>query len=187
MEHNLGILKDTKNKMQRAINVLNSSLSSIRTGRANPSLLHPLKVSAYGNEVLINQIASISAPDAKTLVIQIWDKELIPSVQKAILNSGLGLTANTEGQVLRLNIPNLSEERRKQLVKKVGEYSEQGKISIRNIRRNSIDLFKKQEKDKCISKDELKDYLQEVQKITSEFTSRIDNILESKSRDVMSI
>ena len=137
--------------------------------------------------MFLNQIGSISAPDAKTLSIQIWDKGLVSSAEKAILNSGLGLTPNTEGQVIRLHIPNLNEERRRELVKKASEYSEQAKVAIRNIRRGGIDEFKKQEKDKLISEDEFKLYSQEIQKITDDFISKIDGILNVKSKDIMSI
>jgi ribosome recycling factor len=137
--------------------------------------------------MFLNQIGSISAPDTKTLSIQIWDKGLVSSAEKAILNSGLGLTPNTEGQVIRLHIPNLNEERRRELVKKAGEYSEQAKVAIRNIRRGGIDEFKKQEKDKLISEDEFKLYSQEIQKITDDFISKIDGILNVKSKDIMSI
>lgn len=181
------ILNNLKEKMEGAISSLNHSLSGLRTGRASTALLDPIKVEAYGNEMPMNQVGSVSAPDAKTLLIQVWDKELVQSTEKAILNSGLGLTPNSEGQVIRLHIPNLSEERRKELVKKANEYTEQAKISVRNIRRGGIDGFKKQEKDKLISEDELKNYSQEVQKITDEFIANIDGILSKKSKDIMSI
>ena len=173
--------------MEGSISSLSNSLSGLRTGRASTALLDPIKVEAYGSDMPMNQVASVSAPDAKTLLIQVWDKELVQSVEKAILNSGLGLTPNSEGQVIRLHIPNLSEERRKELVKKASEYGEQAKISIRNIRRGGIDVFKKQEKDKLISEDELKNYSQEVQKITDEFIAKIDEIISKKSKDIMSI
>ncbi|RST69975.1 ribosome recycling factor [Candidatus Aquarickettsia rohweri] len=181
------ILNNLKEKMEGAISSLSNSLSGLRTGRASTALLDPIKVEAYGSEMPINQVGSVSAPDAKTLLVQVWDKELVQSAEKAILNSGLGLTPNSEGQVIRLHIPNLSEERRKELVKKANEYTEQAKISVRNIRRGGIDAFKKQEKDKLISEDELKNYSQEIQKITDEFIAKIDGILSKKSKDIMSI
>ncbi|MSO13892.1 ribosome recycling factor [Rickettsiales endosymbiont of Trichoplax sp. H2] len=181
------ILDNLKEKMEGAISSLSNSLSGLRTGRASTALLDPIKVEAYGSEMPMNQVGSVSAPDAKTLLVQVWDKELVQSAEKAILNSGLGLTPNSEGQVIRLHIPNLSEERRKELVKKANEYTEQAKISVRNIRRGGIDAFKKQEKDKLISEDELKNYSQEIQKITDEFIAKIDGILSKKSKDIMSI
>jgi len=181
------ILNNLKEKMEGAISSLSNSLSGLRTGRASTALLDPIKVEAYGSEMPINQVGSVSAPDAKTLLVQVWDKELVQSAEKAILNSGLGLTPNSEGQVIRLHIPNLSEERRKELVKKANEYTEQAKISVRNIRRGGIDAFKKQEKDKLISEDELKNYSQEIQKITDAFIAKIDGILSKKSKDIMSI
>ena len=181
------ILNNLKEKMEGAISSLSNSLSGLRTGRASTALLDPIKVEAYGSEMPMNQVGSVSAPDAKTLLVQVWDKELVQSAEKAILNSGLGLTPNSEGQVIRLHIPNLSEERRKELVKKANEYTEQAKISVRNIRRGGIDAFKKQEKDKLISEDELKNYSQEIQKITDEFIAKIDGILSKKSKDIMSI
>ncbi len=187
MEQKLSIVKNLRDKMQGAINSLNHSLNSLRAGRANTTLLDPIKVDAYGRQTLINQIGSISAPDAKTLAIQIWDKELVSHVEKAILNSSLGLIPNTEGQILKLNLPNLSEKRRKELVKKASEYSEKTKISVRNLRRKGLDSFKKQEKDRVIAKDELKNYSQEVQKVTDEFIDIVDNILKNKSKEIMSI
>jgi ribosome recycling factor len=118
MDRDSEILKNLRTKMEGTVSSLNHSLSGLRTGRASTALLDPIKVDAYGSDMFLNQIGSISAPDAKTLLIQIWDKGLVSSAEKAILNSGLGLTPNTEGQVIRLHLPNLSEERRKELVKK---------------------------------------------------------------------
>ena len=181
------VLGNLREKMEGSISSLNNSLSGLRIGRASAALLDPIKVEAYGSDMPMNQVASVSAPDAKTLLIQVWDKELVQSTEKAILNSGLGLTPNSEGQVIRLHIPNLSEERRKEIVKKANEYAEQAKISVRNIRRIGIDAFKKQEKDKQISEDELKNYSQKVQKITDEFIAKIDEIISKKSKDIMSI
>lgn len=187
MDKDSEILKNLKSKMESTVSSLNHSLSGLRTGRASTALLDPIKVNAYGSDMFLNQISSISAPDGKTLLIQIWDKYLVSSAEKAVLNSGLGITPNTEGQVIRLHIPNLSEERRKELVKKAGEYTECAKIAVRNIRRNCIDEFKKQEKDRLISEDEFKLYSQEIQKVTDTFISRIDVILNVKSKDIMSI
>ena len=187
MDRDSEILKNLRTKMEGTISSLNHSLSGLRTGRASTALLDPIKVDAYGSDMFLNQIGSVSAPDAKTLLVQIWDKGLVSSAEKAILNSGLGLTPNTEGQVIRLHLPNLSEERRKELVKKANEYSEQAKVAIRNNRRGGIDEFKKQEKDKLISEDESKLYSQEIQKITDDFINRIDGILSIKSKDIMNI
>ena len=186
-EQNLGIFSDITHKMESTLLSFNESLTSLSTGRANTNLLHPIKFEAYGTKTPINTACSITTPDSKTLLVQVWDKELVSDVEKAIINSNLGLVPNTKGQVIRLNVPTISKERRKNLVKKASEYSEQGKIAIRNIRRSSIELLKKQEKNKSISQDDLKNHLRDIQKITDKFISKIDSILSDKSRDIMTI
>ena len=187
MDKGLEIISELKNKMEGSISSLKNLLSGLRTGRASTALLEPIKVDAYGSTMPISQVGSVTVLDARTLMIQVWDKELAPNVEKAILNSGLGLTPNTEGQVMRLFIPDLTEERRKGLVKKANAYGEQARIAIRNIRRGGLDIYKKQEKEKVISEDELKLYTNEIQKITDEYIGKIDSLLNSKSKDIMSI
>ena len=187
MDKGLEIISELKNKMEGSISSLKNLLSGLRTGRASTALLEPIKVDAYGSTMPISQVGSVTVLDARTLMIQVWDKELAPNVEKAILNSGLGLTPNTEGQVMRLFIPDLTEERRRELVKKANAYGEQARIAIRNIRRGGLDIYKKQEKEKVISEDELKLYTNEIQKITDEYIGKIDSLLNSKSKDIMGI
>ncbi len=187
MDKGLEIISELKNKMEGSIGSLKNLLSGLRIGRASTALLEPIKVDAYGSTMPISQVGSVTVLDARTLMIQVWDKELAPNVEKAILNSGLGLTPNTEGQVMRLFIPNLTEERRGELVKKANTYGEQVRIAIRNIRRGGLDIYKKQEKEKVISEDELKLYIDKIQKITDEYIGKIDSLLNSKSKDIMGI
>jgi len=174
-------------KMQGTIASLQHSFKGIRTNRVSTALLDPIQVHAYGNNVFLNQISSISALDVKTLAIQIWDKKLLSSAEKAILDSGLGLVPNTEGQIIKLYMPKLSNDRRKELVKKVSEYSEQARIGIRNNRRIAMDDYKSQEKNKLISKDQYRLYSQEIQKITDGFVEKINNITNIKSKEIMDI
>jgi ribosome recycling factor len=187
MDKDSEILQDLKRKMDGAIKALKNSFSGLRAGRASTALLDPIKVNVYGQTMYINQVASVSVPDAKMLLVQVWDNNLVPIVEKAILNSGLGLTPNTAGEVIRLQLPDLSEERRKELVKKANDYSEQNKVSIRNIRRSALDLYKKQQKEGEISEDDLKSYSNEIQKITDSYIRKIDDMLISKSNDILII
>lgn len=177
MGEELEIIPELKKKMDGSIDTLKHSLSGLRTGRASIALLEPIKIEVYGNVMPISQLASITVSDARTLMIQVWDKGLVPNVEKAIINSKLGLTPNTEGQVIRLFIPNLTEERRKELVKKAHAYGEQTKIAIRNIRRNGLDIYKKHEKEKLISEDELKFYAGKIQKLTDDYIKKVDTLL----------
>lgn len=185
MDEELEILPELKKKMEGSINTLKHSLSGLRTGRASTTLLEPIKVDVYGNMTPISHISSITAPETKVLMVQVWDKELIPNVEKAIVNSQLGLTPNTEGQVIKLFIPDLTEERRKELVKKAHAYGEQAKIAIRNVRRKGLDSYKKHEKEKLISENELKSYTEKIQKITDEYAKEVDTLLTNKSKDIL--
>ena len=185
MDEVLEILSELKKKMQGSINALKHSLSGLRTGRASTALLEPIKVDVYGNMTPISHISSITAPETKVLMVQVWDKELIPNVEKAIVNSQLGLTPNTEGQVIKLFIPDLTEERKKELVKKAHAYGEQAKIAIRNVRRKGLDNYKKHEKEKLISENELKSYTEKIQKITDEYVKEVDTLLTNKSKDIL--
>ena len=188
MNSELKLLQELlKNKMESTIHSFNKTLNVLRTGKASASILDLIKINAYGSDIPLNQISNITTPDPKTLLIQIWDKELVLKAEKSIMDSGLSLRPNTEGQFIRLNIPSISEERRKDLVKKASEYSEQAKVSIRNIRRSNIDDLKQQEKDKLISEDELKLYSQKIQKTTNEFVQKIEIIFNSKSKEIMKI
>lgn len=179
------IIPELEKKMRGSIDSLKHALSGLRAGRVSTALLDPVKVEAYGDIMHINQVSSVTAPDAKTLMLQVWDKELIPSIEKAISNSGLGLTPNTEGQMIKLFIPSLTEERRKELVKKANTYAEQARIAIRNIRRSGLDTYKKYEKEKLISEDELKSYTGKIQDLTNDYIKTVDTLLSQKSKDIM--
>ena len=175
------------NKMDISIDFFEKEISSIRTSRANPSILDNILIESYGNKTPLNQLANISAPEANLITIQVWDSSLIKSIEKAISESNLGINPQTDGQLIRLPIPKLSEERRHELAKLVSQYAEQSKIAIRNIRREFLDTIKKDEKNKIISQDDSKKYLNEVQKITDEHISKIDEIAKNKQSEIMKV
>ena len=175
------------NKMDISIDFFEKEISSIRTSRANPSILDNILIESYGNKTPLNQLANISAPEANLITIQVWDSSLIKSIEKAISESNLGINPQTDGQLIRLPIPKLSEERRHELAKLVSQYAEQSKIAIRNIRREFLDTIKKDEKNKIISQDDSKKYLSEVQKITDEHISKIDEIATNKQSEIMKV
>ena len=171
--------------MDTSVNFFEKEISSIRTSRANPSILDNILVESYGNKTPINQLGTISAPDANLITIQVWDSSLTNLIEKAISESNIGINPQTEGQLIRLPIPKLSEERRKELAKLVSQYAEQSKIAIRNNRRDFIDKIKKDNKDKLISQDDSKKFSNEVQKITDEYISKIDEIATNKQSEIM--
>ena len=178
---------DLEKKMQSAIDHFEKELNSLRTSRANPSMLENLFVDAYGSKTPINQLGNISVPDASTLTIQVWDNSLVKSIENAILDSNLGINPQIDGSLIRLPIPKLSEERRQELSKIASEYAENSKIAIRNIRREFIDLNKKEKKDSSLSEDDFKKQNDEIQKITDQNISKIDNILENKKTDILKV
>ena len=182
-----GIKKRLQEKMDKAIDVFKSDLASIRTGRASLSLLEGITVDYYGTQTPLNQVATLSVPDPKTITIQPWEQRMIPEIEKAIMQSDLGLTPTNDGKLIRLNIPPLTEERRKQLVKVVRKRAEEARVAIRNIRREINEELKKMEKNKEISEDELKRDLEEVQKITDEHIKKVDKILEAKENEIMEV
>jgi len=173
--------------MDNSLNNLVNELKGIRTGRATPSFLEHVTVEAYGSMMPISQVGSVSAQDAKLLVVQVWDRGLVSSVEKAINISDLGVNASADGQLVRVPIPPLSEERRKELAKLASKYAEQTKIVIRNIRRDAIDEIKKLEKSKDISEDDMRRGSDEVQKITDDFISKIDSALASREKEIMHV
>ncbi len=179
--------KDIRHRMERAVEVLHEEFAGLRTGRAATSLLEPLTVHAYGAEMPMNQVGTINAPEPRMLTIQVWDKGLVSAVEKAILESGLGLNPNTEGQLVRLPIPVLTEERRQELTKVSAKYAEDARIAIRNVRRHAMDDIKKAEKDGLISQDAQHDYADEVQKMTDEFVTKIDEALTHKDAEIMQV
>jgi ribosome recycling factor len=185
MEHD--VIIDIKKRMEGSIASLKHSLNGLRTGRASVALLDPIKVEAYGSLMPITQVGSVSAPEAQLLTVQVWDAGLTQSVVRAITESGLGLNPMNDGNLIRIPIPQLSEERRKELCKKAHEYGEQFKISIRNIRRDGMDAFKKLEKDKAISEDEARNHSENVQKVTDEFIKSVDSAVSQKEKEILSI
>ena len=176
-----------KIKMNNAISFLDKELSSIRTSRASSSMLDNILVEAYGSKTPLNQLGNINIPDASTLTIQVWDSSLIKSIENAIIESQLGINPQSDGSVIRLPIPKLSEERRTELSKIASEYAENAKISIRNIRRDALDAFKLEEKDKVISQDEHKKKSSDVQKITDNFIKKIDEIVTTKKNEIIKV
>ena len=179
--------ENVKEKMEKTISVFEESLSEIRAGRANPAILNKIKVNYYGVPTPISQVAGISVPEARLIVIQPWDMGILKEIEKEILKSDIGINPNNDGKVIRLNFPELNEERRKEIVKEVKKLAEEAKIAVRSIRRDSIDQFRKMQKNSEITEDELKSAEEEVQKITDSKIEEIDKILESKEKEVLSI
>jgi ribosome recycling factor len=179
--------KDLEAKMNKCVEATRGEFQSIRTGRATPALLDRLHVEAYGNAVPLKQVAGVSAPDARTLVISAWDKGVVPDIRKAIEKSDLGITPNVDGQTIRLVIPPLNEERRKDLVKVVKKKAEDGKVAVRNVRHKAHDDLKNQLKNHDITEDDNKRMQDQLQKLTDKFTKEIDNLVVSKEKDIMEV
>ena len=168
-------------------NHLEKELTSVRTSRANPTMLDNIYVDAYNTKTLINQLGNINIPDPNLITIQVWDTSLIKKIETAILESNLGINPQTDGQLIRLPIPKLSEERRRELAKIVSQYGEHAKIAVRNNRRDSMDQVKKDEKEKSISQDDLKKFLNEIQKITDEYIEKIDKLVSFKQEEILKV
>lgn len=181
------LIEEVKNNMQKSVEKTQQDLNTIRTGRANASLLDKVMVNYYGTDTPIKSLANITTPDATTIMIQPFDKGSIGNLERAISMSDLGLTPNNDGQVIRLNIPPLTSERRQEFVKVAGKYAEEGKVAIRNVRRDAIDKIRKQEKNSEISEDESRDLQDEIQKITDKYTAKIDDILKVKEQELLNI
>lgn len=181
------IYADTEENMGKALEAMRKEFASIRTGKATPSLLDGIKVDYYGTMTPLSQVANIAVPDARLLVIQPWEKKLIPEIVKAIQKSDLGLNPQSDPNVVRLPIPPLTEERRKDLVKVVKKVAEEGKVAIRNVRRDSNDALKKAEKDKEISEDESRKGQDRVQEITDDHIEKIEEMLKKKEQEIMEI
>ena len=178
---------EIKEKMNKTISVFSENLSEIRAGRANPAILNKIKVDYYGVPTPISQVAGISVPEARLIVIQPWDANILKEIEKESLKSDIGINPNNDGKVLRLAFPELNEERRKEIVKDIKKLAEDAKVAIRSIRRDAIDGFRKQQKDSEITEDELKVAEDEVQKITDSMIEEIDGILANKEKEVMSV
>ena len=180
-------MTELESKMNSAISHYEKELNSLRTSRANPSMLDSIFVEAYGSKTPINQLGNISVQDASTITIQIWDSSLIKTIESSIRDSNLGINPQTDGALIRLPIPKLSEERRKDIIKIASEFAENAKVSIRNIRRDYIDISKNEKKTANISEDDLKRKITEIQKITDNNIGKIDKILESKKIDILKV
>ncbi len=178
---------EVDNKMNLSVSHFKKELNSLRTSRANPAMLDNIIVDAYGTQTPINQLGNISVQDASTITIQIWDTSLIKSIETAITESNLGINPQTDGQLIRLPIPKLSEERRKEIIKIASEFAENSKVTIRNIRRDFIEIAKNEKKNSNLSEDELKNRINDIQKITDNNINKIDTILEEKKIEILKV
>lgn len=178
---------DVEDHMKKAIEAVRRDFNTIRTGRANSSLLDKITVEYYGTETPLKQLANISTPDATTIQIQPYDRSSMNVIEKAISLSDIGLTPNNDGSSIRLNIPPLTSDRRKELVKLAAKYAEAGKVSIRNIRRDGVDAVKKQEKEKEISEDQARDTQDKIQKLTDKYIVEVEKVLAEKEKDIMTV
>ena len=180
-------LNELKRRMQGATQALKHELSGLRTGRASASMLEPVQVDAYGTHMPLNQLATVSVPEPRMISVQVWDKTMVKAVEKAIIDSNLGLSPATEGQVLRLRIPELNQERRKELVKVAHKYAEAARVAVRHVRRDGLDLVKKLEKNHEISEDDQKRLDAEVQKATDGMIAEIDQLLAAKEKEILTV
>lgn len=180
-------LAEVEDLMKKAVEATQRSFNTIRTGRANTSLLDKIMVEYYGTPTPLKSLASINTPDASTISIQPFDRGSLAVIEKAILTSDLGLTPNNDGAIIRLNIPQLTSDRRQELVKVAGKYAEEGKVAIRNARRDGIDSVRKQEKNSDISQDESRSLQDDIQKLTDKYVAKIDEVLATKEKDITTV
>ena len=180
-------LNDLKRRMQGALASLKQELSGLRTGRASSALLEHVQVEAYGSHMPLNQLATVSVPEARLLSVQVWDRSMLHAVEKAISAANLGLTPATEGQVIRLRVPELNEERRREIVKVAHKYAEAARIAVRHVRRDGLDLLKKLEKDHKISEDDHERHADEVQKATDATIADVEKMLAGKEKEIMTV
>jgi len=176
-----------KNKMENTLKIFHEELNRLRTGRATPSLLEPVFVEAYNSKMKISELGTVNAPEPKLLTVQVWDKSMVQNVEKSIRESKLGLNPSTDGQLIRVPLPDLTEERRLELTKVASKFSEDAKISIRNIRRDAMDKIKDEQKKNLISEDEQKSTSENIQKVTDEKIKEIENVFEDKKKEIMQI
>lgn len=179
--------KHIEEKMEKTISVLQENFAEVRAGRANPAILNKIKVDYYGTPTPINQVAGISVPEARLIVIQPWDASLLKEIEKEIIKAEIGINPNNDGKVIRLAFPELTEERRKELVKEIKKMAEDAKVSIRSVRREGIDEAKKMQKDNQMTEDELKSAEDQIQKITDKKVAEVDKILAEKEKEIMSV
>ncbi len=180
-------LKEIESNMIKSVDSAQRTFNSIRTGRANPSLLDRLKVEYYGTETPLKSLATISTPDSQTISIQPFDLNTLPLIEKAIATSDLGLTPNNDGKMIRINVPPLTEERRKEFCKLASKYAEEGKVALRNIRRDAIDKVKKTEKEGSTSEDQSRDEQEKIQTLTNKFISKIEQLLSEKETEILKV
>jgi ribosome recycling factor len=180
-------ISELRRRMQGAVAALKQELRGLRTGRASASLIEPVHVDAYGQSMPINQLATISVPEPRMISIQMWDKAMVAAVDRAIRNSNLGLSPIVEGQVLRIRIPELNEQRRKEMAKVAHKYAEEARIAVRHVRRDGLDTLKKLLKDKSLSEDDENRHEHEIQKVTDEFVDEIDSALNAKESEIMQV
>lgn len=181
------IMNEAEDRMKKTVEVLRKELASVRAGRANPAMLEKITVDYYGTPTPVNQLANISIPESRMLIIQPWDKTSMPAIEKAILKSDLGLTPSNDGVVIRLTIPQLTAERRTEIVKTVKKKAEENRVAVRNIRRELIDDIKKVEKEKIVSEDESKKGQEKAQKLTDKYIRDIDDVLNKKEIEIMEV
>lgn len=181
------VIKDLRRRMEGGLDVLRKEFVGLRTGRASVNLLDPVHVEAYGSSMPLNQLANVSVPEPRLLVVQVWDRAMAKAVDKAIREAGLGLNPQTEGQTIRVPIPDLNEERRRELTKVAAKYAEAARVVVRNVRRDGIDQAKKQEKDGDISQDEQRKLQHDIQALTDEFIQKIDELLAQKDREILQV
>lgn len=180
-------MDELRKRMDGTLKSLHHEFSGLRTGRASANMLETVTVDAYGSAMPINQVANVSVPEPRMISVQVWDKSMVKAVEKGIRESGLGLNPQADGQLIRVPVPELTEERRKELVKVAGKYAENTKVAIRNVRRDGMDVIKKQEKDGDISEDDQRRTSEEIQKMTDEFIKKVDEALGVKEKDIMSV
>ena len=180
-------MADVKRRMEASVGNFSNELSGLRAGRASTAMLEPVSVDAYGAKMPLNQVSNISVPEPRLLTVSVWDAGLVAATEKAIRDSGLGLNPMTEGNVIRVSVPDLSEDRRKELVKVAGKYAEAARVAVRNIRRDAIEVVRKDEKDSAISEDERHGYEGDIQKVTDEFIGKIDSMLADKEKDITQV
>lgn len=181
------VILDMAEKMEKSVEAFKNELSKVRTGRASLSLLDGILVDAYGSAMPLNQVGTMTIPESRMIAIQPWDVQMVPAIEKAILKSDIGLTPISDGKVIRLNIPQLTEERRKELVKQVKKVAEEFRVAVRNVRREAIDILKKQKKDKEISEDDLFRLQDEAQSETDSYIKQIDEITAAKEKEVLEV
>jgi len=181
------LLKDLRRRMDGAIEVLRKEFGGLRTGRASTSLLEPVQVNAYGGMVPLNQVANVNVPEPRMITVQVWDRGVVKAVDKAIREAGLGLNPQTEGQVIRVPIPELNEERRRELTRVAAKYAEQARVSVRNVRRDGIEALRRLEKDGDSSQDQQRKLQTDAQHMTDDHTKRIDETLAQKDKEILQV